>query len=89
MRRTSSLVFPLCILKCIGFALTICIVNKHEEGEAKTFSSSLARLIFNCSVYGIGKSGTPFLFFFFLPSMIVFFTFFFFLREEKEYKTIF
>ncbi|XP_003250993.1 leucine-rich repeat-containing protein 26 [Apis mellifera] len=33
MRRTSSLVFPLCILKCIGFALTICIVNKHEEGN--------------------------------------------------------
>lgn len=35
MRRTSSLVFPLCILKCIGFALTICIVNKHEEGNGE------------------------------------------------------
>ncbi|XP_031772994.1 uncharacterized protein LOC105735751 [Apis florea] len=32
MRRTSFLVFPLCILECIGLALTICIVNKHEEG---------------------------------------------------------
>lgn len=84
MRRTSSLVFPLCILKCIGFALAICIVNKHEEGEAKTFSSSLARLIFNCSVYGIGKSGTPFLFFSFPPLDDRFFhVFFLSLREEK------
>lgn len=78
MRRTSFLVFPLCILKCIGPALTICIVNKHEEGEAKTFPL----LIFNCSVYEIGKSGTP--------SMIVFYVFFFlFFYEKRKDKIIF
>lgn len=90
MRRTSSLVFPLCILKCIGFALTICIVNKHEEGEAKTFPLR-SRLISNCSVYGIGKSGTPFLYLFSLDDRFLkfFFFFVFFFYEKRKDKMIF